>query len=175
MSAKLSGRPILQGRESHSHASSWRGSQARLGPQQGTDDQVLLTAAKSPGPKVTISPDLSACRHNTPAQLSLRFCYWLKTKHSVLSSRSITFCPVLHKITFFHFLQPGSISTQLQIWFNFKAKQPNYNKLNNSFIIHIKCAFANVFMQYFSGQIMPFSILQQVTGIWAVNLYELKA
>lgn len=35
-----------------------------LEPQQGTDDQALLTAAKSPGPKTTTSSDCSAHRCN---------------------------------------------------------------------------------------------------------------
>lgn len=41
-----------------------------LGPQQGTDDQVLLTADKSPRPKATTSSDDSARRHNVTHQHS---------------------------------------------------------------------------------------------------------
>lgn len=41
-----------------------------LGPQQVTEDQALLTGAKSPGPKTTRSSDHSARSHNVTHQHS---------------------------------------------------------------------------------------------------------
>jgi len=102
LSTKLSGKPILQGQESHSRGSSWRGCQVSpgtpagcKGPSVAYSSQVLWTKGNH-----TISSLCTQMQRNTPTQLSFSFCYRLRTKCSAFSSRSTAFCLVSQKTTY---------------------------------------------------------------------------
>lgn len=65
-------------------------------PQHGTDDQVLFTLV----PKVTLSADYTACRHNTPTQVLLL----IKNKTLSFLFQEQCFLPSLTQNNFLLFL-----------------------------------------------------------------------
>lgn len=100
-STKLSSKPILRGKESHSHASSWRGSQSSPGTPAGYRWPSVAYSRQVPQTKGNhiIRSLCTQTQCDTPTQLSFRFCYQLRMKCSVFSSRSTAFWSYVKRLS----------------------------------------------------------------------------